>query len=160
MIKYSVACDQAHIFTSWFRSSDDYDEQALRGLVECPTCQSTKVTKAVMSPNIARRDRPHGATPKADGAAPSLEAADKPQALALLDDGSRHLRAALRDLRTKIMEASTDVGDQFAEQARRMHDGDIPQRPIRGQTTLDEARALWEGGVPVMPIPTLPEDQN
>jgi hypothetical protein len=155
MIKYSLTCDEKHVFTSWFRSSADYEEQARRGLVECPTCQSTRVGKAIMAPSVARRDRDQPAH-----SSPQQEPEDGGQPMALLDEGASKIRTALRELRDKIIESSTDVGDQFADQARRMHEGEIPTRAIRGRTSPDEARSLWDNGVPIMPIPMLPDDQN
>jgi hypothetical protein len=161
MIKYTLVCDEAHEFESWFRSSEDYETQVKRGFVECPSCKSTKVAKAVMSPNVARRDRgsrgrPEPASTQSAGE-PSAEA---PQPVALIDDGAKQVRAAIRELHAKLAETSVDVGEKFAEEARRMHEGETPQRSIRGQTSLQEAQALWEEGIPVMPIPTLPEERN
>ena len=66
----------------------------------------------------------------------------------------------VRALREKIMEHTTDVGAAFPEEARKIHDGDAEARPIRGQASFEEARALIEDGVEIMPIPLLPEERN
>jgi hypothetical protein len=165
MIKFALVCDKGHAFESWFRSGDDYETQARRGFVECPSCGSGKVGKAIMSPAIARRDRGRTApmepveAPQADAVAVPVPAAP-PQPMALLDERQKQLQAMVREIHAKISATTTDVGARFPEEARRMHEGEIPDAPIRGQATLEEARELWEDGIPVMPIPLLPEDRN
>lgn len=161
MIKYALVCDHAHEFESWFRSSEDYDMQAGSGLIECPSCKSMRVQKAVMAPSVARRDRTRSARPvAAQEPVVAEQAAETPQPVALIDEGAKQVRAAIRELHAKIAETSVDVGEKFADEARRMHDGDTPQRSIRGQASLQEAQSLWEEGIPVMPIPTLPDERN
>jgi hypothetical protein len=154
MIKYSLVCERGHEFESWFRSASDFDEQAQRALVECPTCRSTRVAKAIMSPSVVRRDRAASAPP----ARPSSDQPEQP--VVLLDEQSRRLRASIKDLHEKIAQTTVNVGDQFVDQARRMHEGELPVRGIRGQATLEEAKSLWESGAPVLPIPQLPDEQN
>ena len=156
MIKYSLICADEHAFASWFRSSADFDEQVRRALIECPVCQSTRVAKSVMAPSVVRRD---GGTASSPPVSPG-GGNGKGQSVALLDDSATRVRSALRELRDRIIENSTDVGPDFAEQARRMHEGDMPSRSIRGVTTPDEAKELVESGVPILPIPTLPDEQN
>ncbi len=165
MIKYSLVCESAHGFESWFPDSASYDTQVKRGLVECPTCQSKQVSKAMMAPAIstsrrkeARREAMQAvaeATP-----APMPEAAPVQQPVALLDERQQAVRAMIRELHEKLTENSTDVGSSFPEEARRMHDGETPQRSIHGQATFEEAKALVEEGIPVLPLPTLPDDRN
>ncbi|MDB5641652.1 MAG: hypothetical protein JWN07_969 [Hyphomicrobiales bacterium] len=158
MIKYSLVCDASHEFESWFPGSESYEEQVRRGFVECPFCQSTRVTKAIMSPNVARKDR---AAAPADAPAPALPAvAPPPQQVALLDEKQQHLRAMMRELHEKIVASSDDVGESFPEEARKMHDGETPTRSIRGKASFEEARSLLDEGIPVMPIPDLPEERN
>ena len=170
MIKFALVCDKGHDFESWFRSGEDYDTLARRGFVECPTCGSGKVGKAIMSPAVARRDRPRvgapvpveAADPQAGPVAGAVPATVPvpPQPVALLDERQQQLRAMIRELHEKVAATTTDVGTRFPEEARRMHDGEIPQAPIRGQASLEEAKELWDEGIPVMPIPSLPEERN
>jgi hypothetical protein len=151
MIRYALVCDVAHEFESWFASADAYDQQIKRGLVACPVCNTTRVVKAIMSPNVARRDRE---------AAPEPVAATAPQQVALLDPQAQVLRELIREVRAKILESTTDVGAAFPEEARKIHDGEAEARPIRGEASWEEARALVEDGVEIMPIPPLPEERN
>lgn len=154
MIKFALNCANGHFFESWFQSGDAYDAQAHSGLILCPQCQSASVTKAIMAPAIATRgDRAHSVmkTP-----APS----DAPTDLALLDEKDRELRAMIEGLRQKIFEVAEDVGEKFPEEARKIHDGLIPERPIHGQASAEEARAMLEEGIGILPIPLPPDDQN
>ena len=154
MIRYALVCDEAHEFESWFPSVAGYEEQARRGFVTCPYCNSARVTKAIMAPSVARRDRDE--TPAA-AAAPTAPPA---QEMALVDSKMAEVRAMVRALREKIMEATTDVGAAFPEEARRIHDGEAEARPIRGQASFEEAQALIEDGVEIMPIPPSPDERN
>jgi hypothetical protein len=158
MIKYTLVCDASHEFESWFPGSESYEEQARRGFVQCPFCQSTKVSKAIMAPNVARKDR--DAVPVVASAPAVPAAASPPQTVTLLDERQQHLRAMIRDLHEKIVASSDDVGESFPEEARKMHDGETPVRSIRGKASFEEARSLLDEGIPVMPIPDLPEERN
>ena len=169
MIKYALICDQGHTFESWFSNAEGYDTQVKRGFVECPTCQSKQVSKAMMAPAVSTSRRKEAIAAQA-AAAIQAQAASAPaapaaapqpaQPVALLDEGQQALRAMVRELHEKLTENSTDVGDRFTTEARDMQSGDIPLRPIHGRATLEEAKALIEEGVPVMPLPTLPDEWN
>lgn len=162
MIKYALVCEHGHDFESWFPSSDSFDTQAKRGFVECPLCQSKKISKALMSPAISTSRRKAAMTAPAnpepgDAVVPPPA---PPQPVALLDERQQHVRAMIRELHQKLTENSTDVGESFTAEARRMHDGDSPKRSIHGKATFEEARALVEEGIPVLPVPTLPDEHN
>ena len=182
MIKYSLSCKKGHEFESWFSNSDAFDGQVRAGLVECPFCGSTKVEKALMAPSVstsrkkeaqalARRQSamqravvdaasaPDAArTGAGAGSAPAAPAGSAP--LALLDEDQRKLRESIRELHAKVTENTVDVGDQFASEARKIHDGDAPERAIRGQASLKQAKELWDDGIAVLPLPALPEGKN
>jgi hypothetical protein len=152
MIKYSLKCREGHEFESWFQSGGAFDEQTDRGLVTCPICQSTKVTKAIMAPAIVFQGEKQGGAPLAS------EPARTP--VALLDETQQEHRALLRALRQKILTETDDVGDRFPEEARRMHEGIVPERAIHGQATFEEAKTLLQEGIGIVPLPILPEDFN
>jgi hypothetical protein len=155
MIKYALKCRQDHEFESWFQNAAAFDDQAVRGLVVCPVCASTDVTKAIMAPALAFQveSRPEPA-PGRD----MREDASTP--MALLDSSQHEQRTLLRALRQKILAETDDVGDRFPDEARRIHDGDIPERAIHGRATLEQAKALVQEGIGVLPLPILPEDFN
>ena len=140
MIRYSLTCDNGHRFESWFQSAAAYDTLSGKALVSCAFCGSTVVDKALMAPMV-RTDQP--ATTGALTTTPAPTA----------------LERKLTEMRKKIEETSDYVGLSFAAEARAMHDGDIPERSIYGEARADEARALIEDGIPVVPLPFLPKRQ-
>ncbi len=144
MIKYALGCAGGHGFDSWFPDSAAFETLRLRGLVTCPECGSTAVDKAIMAPAVVGADR----------AAPEAAAAG------LLDDTRRQARDMATRLRREIEEKTDDVGAKFPEVARAMHAGDEPERAIRGRASPDEARALIEEGVGVLPMPALADELN
>lgn len=159
MIKYALVCEQGHAFESWFSDSASFETQARRGFVECPQCGSAQVRKALMAPAVSTSKR--RARNEAAAQAPAVGPVPAPAGeAALLDERQRDLREAIRELHAKVREHTVDVGAQFADEARRMHLGEAPTRAIRGEATLDQAKELWDEGVPVMPIPALPDDRN
>jgi hypothetical protein len=150
MIKYALACEQGHEFESWFPSGDAYDAQAKRGFVSCPICNSTNVEKAVMAPRVAR----------AAAAQPQPALAPDPQPVAMLSEKEREIRALLRAVREHVVQNAENVGKGFAEEARKMHYGEIDHRSIYGEATPVEARELLEEGIEVHPMPVGPDDRN
>lgn len=130
MIRYTLHCDNGHQFDSWFRSSDAYDSLRKAGQVSCLQCGSTSVDKALMAPAVATAE-----------AKPALKSDLPPE---------------LEKLRAEIEANSDYVGMSFASQARAMHEGEIPERAIYGETRPEEARQLIEDGVPVAPLPFIP----
>jgi len=149
MIKYALACEKDHSFESWFPDSESYETQARRGLIACPVCASTRVAKAIMAPAIVGGQKAERRP---------IEASPAP--VALLDERQQRLREMARRLRDEIVANTDDVGRKFPEEARAIHEGDAPARSIRGQATPDEARALIDEGVGVLPLPFLPDEFN
>ncbi len=150
MIVFDLACPQGHVFEIWFGSSADYEDQRARGLVSCPFCGATEIAKAVMAPNIAAKGN-QAQLPTV----PMQTSAPPPPA------EMKNMLAALGRMQAKMLEGSEHVGRRFADEARAIHDGDAPERPIHGQATREEARALIEDGVPVapLPLPVTPPEQ-
>ncbi|QBX36726.1 DUF1178 family protein [Brevundimonas sp. S30B] len=141
MIRYALTCDHAHGFEAWFASSSDYDDQAARGLVECPFCGSRQVDKQIMAPAVAGTRK----------SAPDGEAAAKMQAM--MSQAARQVRAHV--------EANFDyVGDAFAREARDIHEGRSEKREIYGEATPADVKKLKDDGVPVAPLPPAPIDPS
>lgn len=149
MIKYALACEQAHAFESWFPSSEAFETQRERGFVICPFCDSSKVEKQIMAPSVARTDKAR---------APAI--APDAQPMAVLTEQEQQLRAALRTLREHMMKNAEDVGKGFVEEARKMHYGEAEERSIYGEANLEEAHALLEEGIDVLLLPVVPNDRN
>jgi hypothetical protein len=160
MIRYHLRCERGHAFESWFQSSSAYESQEKRRLVNCPACGSAKVERAIMAPQIvSRKGRDIAAPEPAPAAAPATDVA-APASTPLMMAQERELRAKLRELRDHIVKNADNVGERFPNEARKMHYGDIEHRPIYGEASPDEARALIEEGVEVSPLPVLPDDRN
>lgn len=149
MIHYTLVCEAEHSFEGWFRSSDDFSTQTGRGLVTCPVCGSTTVERGLMAPNVqAGRDR----DARADAA--------KRQAVMMPDPTQKAMLDALREIRKKVVENATYVGEKFADEARRMHYGEVEHHGIYGEATPAEVDALVEEGVEFQALPVLPEERN
>ena len=146
MIKYSLYCDKGHDFEAWFSSSKDYEQQRKRGFVDCPSCGSAKVEKALMAPGVA-------GTKKSDDVAKPMAAMPQPQLPAEMVE-------QLRKIKKHVERNSENVGDKFPEEARKIHYGEAEARGIYGKASLADAASLAEEGVEVMPIPELPEEKN
>jgi hypothetical protein len=140
MIKYSLKCARGHEFEAWFQSSEAYEKLAKRHQLSCNECGSDRVEKALMAPRIT-----------------TTKTLETPHALAANNEMLAK-RAALADLRAKLLAGSEDVGTNFAQEARRMQDDDAPTRAIHGQATLNEVKSLLEDGIPVHPLPPRRED--
>ena len=160
MIRYSLRCERDHPFESWFQSSSAYDTQVRRKLVTCPVCGSAKVEKAIMAPQIVSKKRRDSVAPAPEPVAAQPAEVTAPASTPLLMAQERELRAKLKELRDHIVKNADNVGERFPNEARKMHYGDIEHRPIYGEASPDEARALIDEGVEVSPLPVLPEDRN
>lgn len=155
MIRYALLCARDHAFEAWFPDSDAFDRQSEAGQVACPACGDGQVRKAVMAPAVRR-----SAGKRAVAPAPEAPAPAPPPAPAIGDEAFTRMRAALREMHAKLKRDAVDVGPAFPEQARAIHDGELPPRAIYGTATDDEVRGLVEDGVGIMPIPALPDDRN
>ena len=138
MIRYQLRCADDHDFEAWFRDSATYDQQQTEGVVVCPICGSSDVSKAIMAPAIGRGRE-------------AAESAMKAKQEALKQ---------LADLRRKVEENCDYVGPKFAEEARKIHYGEIETRSIYGETTPSEAEDLHEEGIAFAKIPWLPRTDS
>jgi hypothetical protein len=160
MIHYDLRCSDGHAFDGWFRDSATFDQQAARGLVECPVCGGTKVERGLMAPRLSRGLGRGRGGPVIDAEESKPDAPAKPPATAEpagppapMPD---QLRVMLQRLRAEVEQKCTYVGGKFAEEARRMHDGEVPAKPIYGEATQAQAEALEEDGIAVARIPWVP----
>lgn len=141
MIRFALVCSQAHEFEGWFRDNADFDKQQKHNMVSCPVCETQSVGKALMAPSIST-----GRTPE--------------KITLAMGDEQRRMMSEMRAMTQKIKAGADYVGDKFADEARKIHDGDIEPRGIYGEATNEEARALIEEGIDFMPLPSFPEDHN
>lgn len=141
MIRYRLRCDHEHEFDAWFRSAADHETQTVAGQVVCPSCGSTAVVKALMAPAVAT--------------------SEAKETVRLAAHGPEQAIAEFMREMVKSVRASSDyVGSRFAEEARRIHNGEAVERGIYGEATPEDAKALLEEGIGFHPLPTLPEERN
>ena len=162
-----LKCAHQHVFEGWFASEDDFQSQLTRDLVQCPMCGDAAISKQLSAPRLNL-----GATPPPSPAAKAPAAADaafsggvKPSSRELVPARAASALSAqdLQDLQAvqadwlkmarHVMANTENVGSHFAEVARQMHYGETEERSIRGQTSRQEAVALLEEGISVMPLP-------
>jgi hypothetical protein len=163
MIRYALACEAGHAFESWFSGSAAFEQLQAKGLVQCAVCGSARVERQIMSPAVARRDRDRGrVVPQAEVVSGEILPPAAPLAMTPGGDSeiARAIREKIRELHAYVRANSEDVGENFAREARAIHEGEVPERAISGRASLDEARALIEDGIGVMPLPPLPDEQN
>ncbi|WP_186071195.1 DUF1178 family protein [Burkholderia gladioli] len=127
-----LQCTHGHRFEGWFASSDDFESQLSRKLVECPVCGATEISRMPSAPRL------------------NLSGATKEKAPA---NDPRQMQAQLMRALREVLDKTENVGERFAEEARRIHYNEAPARNIRGVTSAEDARALVEEGIDVMPLP-------
>ena len=136
MILFDLKCENGHQFEAWFPSSSKYDDQIKRNLVTCPYCNTNKVKKSLMAPNINL------------GKNSNKSKKDFEKVFA-----KNNVEKQIKKIK-KLIEKNTDnVGDKFAEEARKIYYGEKKVRPIRGQTSKSEAKELIEEGIPFSSLP-------
>jgi hypothetical protein len=144
MIRYTLKCDADHSFDSWFQNAEGFAALQASGALACPVCGSVTVEKSLMAPAV----RPARKAAQPDAPAQT----DKPSLAAPASE----LEAAMAELKRQIEANSDYVGMNFAAEARAMHAGEAPERPIHGEAKPEEARKMMEEGLPVAPLPFLP----
>ncbi|MCA8317789.1 DUF1178 family protein [Burkholderia multivorans] len=125
-----LQCPHGHRFEGWFASADEFESQSSRKLVECPVCGTTEVSRMPSAPRL------------------NLSGATQAQPV-----DPRALQAQVMRALREVLAKTENVGERFAEEARRIHYNEAPARSIRGVTTPEDAQALVEEGIDVMPLP-------
>ena len=157
----NLCCSRDHRFEGWFASEEDFQQQMDGGLLVCPVCADISIARLPSAPRLnMSRDRSValGEAAGHDGGGVSGQAALRPKRPA----AERAAGAAMvmhrlwQEAVQHVMAHTDDVGDRFAEEARRMHYGETDERGIRGQATPEEAESLREEGIEVMALPLPP----
>ena len=147
MIVFELKCSKNHRFEGWFASGDDFESQRQSGLLSCPTCGTANVSK-LLTAKIRKGEPDHGAQPqgerKQEPQQRPVATVDPRQAMALVDH---------------VLATSEDVGRRFAEEARRIHRKESPERSIRGRASEAEVEELLDEGITVLPLPIPPQEE-
>ncbi len=173
MIKYQLICAQDHEFEGWFSNSSAFDDQKAAGYVDCPICGTNDVRRALMAPNLnspkSRKNPDAPAVPQmqdvpqeiVSNQPPKPNADENPLAQLSPADQAAVVGAAmsaLRDMHKKVKKDFTNVGDKFADEARKMHYGEEEQKPIYGTTSQEERDELEDEGIIYHHLPDLPPE--
>jgi hypothetical protein len=129
----NLRCGNDHRFEGWFASEADFQSQEDRGLVQCPVCVDSNVSRLPSAPHL------------------NVSKARDATAVALPDLQTRLQSQWLRAMRHMVA-TTEDVGERFPEEARRIHYGEVEERGIRGQATPEAADALREEGIDVVAV--------
>ena len=155
MIHYRLRCEAGHEFESWFSNAGGFDRQAAAGMVECPVCGDVRIARALMTPAVAKKGRSRKAEP--------IEAAPPPPPAPVASHEKMaagpmpaQMVALLQRMRGEIEKNCDYVGGGFAEEARRIHHGEVAPRGIYGEATESEREALSDEGIEVGRIPWIP----
>jgi len=157
MLVVDLHCEHGHHFEGWFASADDMNSQRERGLLSCPVCGSAEIVRRPSAPHLnvsGLRDGGQAEASPANGGGGSTSA---PRAGDLPADPQAAVQALMLRAVREVLEKTEDVGTEFAEEARRIHHGEAPQRAIRGQSDADEVAALKDEGIDVFTLP-LPDN--
>jgi hypothetical protein len=154
VIHYQLRCESGHEFDGWFAGSAAYERQADARLIACPVCAGTDVSRALMAPNLSRKGKVIEHEPE-PARAPKPQPPALPAAAAggVMPDA---VRAVLGKLRAEVEKHCDYVGENFAAEARKIHNGEAPARGIYGESTDEQAEALADDGIEVARIPWIP----
>jgi hypothetical protein len=143
MIVFELTCDAEHRFEGWFGSSDDFEQQKRRGLLMCPVCSSASIAKVPVAKIKRLEPEAPPAPPKSQVPVPANQATpNSAQMMAFIN---------------YLIANSENVGERFAEEARRIFHKEAPERAIRGQASREQTEELLEEGIPVLPLPIPPQ---
>ena len=136
----NLRCANGHGFEGWFASDEDFMAQNGAALIECPLCGDKIVTRTPSAPrlNLSGARAPSVPEPRASAPVPTPAAVD--------------LQASWLATVRHLLDHTEDVGERFAEEARRIHYGETPHRAIRGQATAQDRAALHDEGIETVTI--------
>lgn len=148
---FDLRCAHEHTFEGWFGSEDDYLSQQSRGLVACPVCGDTAVVRMPSAPRLNLSGTTSRAEPSAmqAGGSPVRTDALPPE----VAQAQRQLQTLWMKAVRQVIANTEDVGNQFAEEARKIHYQEAPERNIRGTTSREEAEALADEGIDILSLP-------
>jgi len=135
-----LECPHGHVFEGWFGSEEEFQGQLGRGLIECPMCGDTQIAKRLSAPRINLGAQP----PKAQAESPKQE---------VMASADPAMQAQWLQMVRHVLANTEDVGERFAEEARKIHYGEAEERNIRGQASAEETQELLEEGIGVLPLP-------
>lgn len=162
MILFDIKCSGGHIFEAWFQNNEAYEQQIDNDLVECPLCGCTKTSKSLMSPNISAKGEiireAYQSEQDSEDHKVTVSAHSNSSKEVSSDDVKRaldHMHNTMSKFRRQVEKSCEYVGDDFADEARKIHAGESEKRGIYGETTISETEELLEEGIDILPVPGL-----
>ena len=141
MIRYDLVCENEHFFESWFKDSKSYQKQLETNEIVCPECNSSNISKSLMAPGIPKKTNTKNSN-------------------VIANSNSKSINDAIRKIRNEIKKNSEYVGDQFPEEARKIHYNEAEMRSIYGKASKKEITELVDEGIDIIQIPEIPDDKN
>ena len=141
MIRYDLVCENEHFFESWFKDSKSYQKQLEANEIVCPKCDSSNISKSLMAPGIPKKTNTKNSN-------------------VIANSNSKSINDAIRKIRNEIKKNSEYVGDQFPEEARKIHYNEAEMRSIYGKASKKEVTELVDEGIDIIQIPEIPDDKN
>lgn len=161
IIIYDLECEYAHRFEGWFRSSEDFDEQRERKLLTCPECGTDAIRKVPSKINIGQSKAVASEVHQQ-----AASAASQPEQTPPASSGKSNAMEVTtafvmaRQALAALINHSEDVGERFAEEARKIHYEEAPVRAIRGQASLEEFEELRDEGIEIFALPPVPSEDE
>ena len=130
MIIFNLYCtDCSYSFEGWFENTKDYNKQIRKGLLTCPSCNSTQIKKGLMAPNVSKKSN------------------------SKISKRGKSIASNVKKLK-KIIEKEFDyVGDKFTEEAKKIKYGEVKERPIYGEASIEQTKELIDEDIDVLPLP-------
>jgi len=141
MIRYDLVCENEHLFESWLKDSKSYQKQLDANEIVCPVCDSCNISKSLMAPGIPKKTNTKNGN-------------------VIANSSSKSINDAIRKIRDEIKKNSEYVGDQFPEEARKIHYNEAEMRSIYGKASKKEITELVDEGIDIIQIPEIPDDKN
>ena len=141
MIRYDLVCENEHFFESWFKDSKSYQKQLEANEIACPKCNNSNISKSLMAPGIPKKTNTKNGN-------------------VIANSSSSSINNAIRKIRDEIKKNSEYVGDQFPEEARKIHYNEAEVRSIYGKASKKEITELVDEGIDIIQIPEIPDDKN
>ena len=150
-----LQCSHGHVFEGWFASHEDYESQHQRGLLTCPVCEDAQVSKMLSAPRLNLGHSTPVQAPAETAQQPEQPVTASPEAAvqALAQMSPQQMQAAMLKMVRHVMANTEDVGNRFADEARKIHHGEAEERSIRGQASREETEALLDEGIDILPLP-------
>lgn len=151
---FDLQCGLGHKFEGWFASEESFQDQLEQQMVVCPFCSDTQITKLVTVPQLQRKSNQkisHSSSITSNQESPLHGMSDAiASASRLMPDQLKQLQAKIVE---HVLENTEDVGEEFVEEARKMHYGEVPERGIRGQASIEDAQELQSEGIDIVALP-------